>query len=102
MTIAVREMRDISAKLEVAKGERNLERVRQIAHQLKGLAATFGTPEVLDLVNRLEDEARQHSALELSQELSDLCADVVKATLAVIQTGAGTRPARVPVAATGR
>lgn len=102
MTIAVREMRDISAKLEVAKGERDLDRVRQIAHQLKGLAATFGTPEVLDLANRLEDEARQHSTLELSQELSDLCADVVKATLAVIQPGAGTRPARVPAAATGR
>jgi CheY-like chemotaxis protein len=86
-TLAVREMRAMSMRLVQAREAGDVAEVRAVAHQLQGVAATFGSPEVAQLASELETQARRHAALELSRELTDLCAAVLKATLAAVDAG---------------
>jgi CheY-like chemotaxis protein len=88
VAIAVREMRLISARLASASEASDVEAVRQAAHQLQGIAATFGSPEVAQLAAQLESEARQHAALDLSRELTALCTVVLEAAVAAMRKGA--------------
>jgi CheY-like chemotaxis protein len=82
--LAVREMRSISMRLVEARQSGDVGEVRAVAHRLHGIAATFGSTEVARLAGELESQARQHAALELSRELTELCSTVLKATLAAI------------------
>jgi CheY-like chemotaxis protein/HPt (histidine-containing phosphotransfer) domain-containing protein len=92
--MAVREMRAISLRLVEARQGGDVDEVRDAAHRLQGIAATFGSPEVARLAGELEMQARQHAALELSRELTDLCSTVLKATLCAIDAEPANAPQR--------
>lgn len=95
-SLAVREMRAIALRLVQARASGDLAEVRAVAHQLQGVAATFGSPDVARLAGELETKARQHMAVEFSRELTDLCATVLKATRAAAEAGATPRTAQRP------
>jgi CheY-like chemotaxis protein len=90
--LAVREMRAISMQLVEARHAGDIETVRAVAHRLQGVAATFGSPEVARLAGELESQARTHAALEFSRELTDLCSNVLKATLAAVDSRSAVTP----------
>ncbi len=91
-SLAVREMRAMSMRLVQARECGDIAEVRAVAHQLQGVAATFGSPEVARLAGDLETQARRHAALELSRDLTDLCSAVLKATLAAADARGASNP----------
>ena len=82
----VRRLPDRLAAMERALAERDLERLAELAHQVRGAAKSYGFPSITDAATELEAAARTRR--EVGRRLADL-ADLCRRARARAEPGLG-------------